>query len=346
MRVEKPAPPQPPIAEKNLPQPTGKIVFLGCLVVVLTALFWLTLDLIFAGDFSFVVNLATILSMAAAFLAFSLMFAIVGITEMVVSNKLFLLLIVGVAALTHFLFFPISLFSVISVILLILAFLYWKREIRLDLQSRLKFTPRRVVQAGLSTAIGLAILAVSFTYYGFLVSGPNGSSRVVDSLVRGIADTINKILPTTYPEYKPSMTLDAFIAGTSGISGAGAAGIGAGISEQIINEAVKQAQGKALTEARQSFLDAFHIQANGTDTMDTVVQKIVRRQISQYVDPYVKFLPALFALALFFLLRIFTFLYKALIETFSTIVFTILKWMRFLSIEKIQVEAERVALRR
>ena len=78
--------------------------------------------------------------------------------------------------------------------------------------------------------------------------------------------------------------------------------------------------------------------------MSEVIDLIVVKNISQFLDPYIKFIPALLAVGLFFLLNIFGFIYRELIKSFSFLLFHILKWIKFIYIKKIQIEAEKVSL--
>ena len=78
-------------------------------------------------------------------------------------------------------------------------------------------------------------------------------------------------------------------------------------------EALKQlsvAQRQLLDEARKEFLAGFRIDASGTDTMDTVVSKIMTRNVTKYVDPYEQLIPPVLALSFFFIIELFSVVFR------------------------------------
>jgi len=347
MRVEK-TPEQtiqkPGLIDKETPQPISKVLVLAIIAVLVTGFFWFLLANILDHGISFSRGSNNVIMLVWIVLVFCLMFAVVSISAVTIKSSLMFLLITIVSSLTYFVFLNFSIWAFGPVILLILAFLYWRREIRLDMKSRIKFLPRRVISVGLHAAMALVLLATSFAYYAFLVQGKDGSTRVMENIVGLSADSINSLLPKVYKDYNPRMTLDEFITGSS-TSITSTVNTGAsGEVQKIFTEALSTAQKQAVDVARRDFLKSFGIEAAGDEPMRSVVEKIVRHRIEPFLKPYIKYIPILFAISLYFVLSIFLFLYKIFIQSFSFIIFTILRWIKFVQIKKVQVEAERVTL--
>ncbi|MFA6098714.1 MAG: hypothetical protein WCV50_02990 [Patescibacteria group bacterium] len=345
MRVEKP--PEIKKPEKFIPdQPLNKIIFLAILVVAATLLFWLAWHNVLTTGVKFNRSFENILVIISTLLAFCLMFSLLAIAEITVVKRLLTWLMVVVSGLVIFIFFPVSLWTMISFLLVVLAFLFWKREIRVDMESRSKFLPQRVVSAGLKGAVTLLLLASCFAYYGYMVTGTDASKRLDQALVDDGAKAINNILVLYFKDkYSPKMTLDEFIRQNS-LAAVEQAELKTGQAEldKAINEGLAGAEQEAVDTFRESLLDTFQIQASGSDTMDEVEKKIVSKNVDKYIGSFKKFIPALLAISLFFVLNIFSFVYRELIKSFTFLAFHILVWLHFIKVKKVQVEAEKITL--
>ncbi|MFC1687969.1 hypothetical protein ACFL0L_05355, partial [Patescibacteria group bacterium] len=180
-----------------------------------------------------------------------------------------------------------------------------------------------------------------FTYYGYLAD--DGSNQMLDNAAESLSVTVNEILPSYMPYYSPEMTLDEFILESGSIDE-----LPTLPSDFLIGEALQEvitgAQGELLADSRQSFLDTFDIEAEGTDTMDVVVHKIVSGRVDSVVEPFQKFIPAILALSLFFLLKLLQFVIRPIIQFFSYIVYKIFLFTRFVTVKKVIVEKEQLEL--
>lgn len=350
MRVEKQ--PEEKKTEKFVPpQPMGKIIMLAILVIVASALFWLAWHNALTTGISFDLGTQNIIIVVTTLLAFCLLFTLMAVSEVVITRSWIELIITVLAAGTVFIFFSPSLWSLVGFLLVFLGFMYWRREVRIDEKSRFKFMPRRTISAGLRTAVTVILLAACFVYYSFMVTGTDASARFTDNLVETGTSYIHKALNLFYKgAYHTDMTLDEFLLRNSTVDGEKIlAGFGiseTGISEidAIIEQGLSEVEEAALSQARQGFLETFNIEATGDETMNMIVEKVVRRNIDHYIEPYQKFIPALLALSLFLLLSIFRFIYNELIKSFSFLLFHILVWIKFIKVEKIKVEAEKITL--
>ncbi len=350
MRIEKPTQEEQALQaqkEKPVPQPLHKLTILSALTVTSMAFFWFTFFRIFQSGEGFSLRLDTLLTFAFVLFAFALMFAVVGLTALLIQRSLVFYVIVAVGALSHVAFFPVSLSNMIAIIAMILAFILWRKNIRSDMETRISFKVSQVIPAGLGIAISLILLSVSFTYYSFLITRQE-SERLLSGIVKTAVVSVDRVLPRYVAHYSPDMTLDEFIREstvqpsqqvTTTLGFPGTAEI-----EKSIQEGLASAQGQLTDEARAKFLSTFGITASGTDRMEVIVEKIVNQQLEKYVAPYKKFLPAVLALSLFFVLKIFDIVYQPLIQFFSFIVYRVLSAFRFVRIGKVMISKERLEL--
>lgn len=360
MRVEKKEP-EKKIEKFIPPQPMGKIILLIILAVASAVLFWLTWQNALTTGISLDFAVRNVIVIISTLLAFCLMFCFVALAEMVITKKIILLGMVILVAGTMFLFTKPTLWSFIAFLLVFLAFMYWRREIRLDEKTRNKFVPQRIINSGLKTTVTLILIAASFVYYNFLVTKPNANEKILEDLSANGATVVENLLTLYYKDgFSPKMTLDEFLSNiTLSLTEKVEDTINEQIKEEVdviegeqaeqvledvISQGLTMAQQETVDEVRTSFLGTFDIEANGNETMAVVINRIAYKNISKYIDPYLKFIPALLAFGLFFVLNILSFIYRELIKSLGYIVFHILVWLKFLKIKKIQVEAEKITL--
>ncbi|MDD5039893.1 MAG: hypothetical protein PHY34_01960 [Patescibacteria group bacterium] len=347
MRVDKKLEDLKKPEQKKEPQPIGKVIVLLCLVVGSTALFWLVWHNALVTGITLSTASRNVMVAVTTLLAFSLMFCLLAAAELLIRGKLMLLAMALAAPATVFVFFRFSVWSFIGYLIMALAFLYWRREIRIDGSSRVKFMPTRTVNVGLKTAVTLVLLAASFTYYSYLVTGNDASDRLEKSLIDDGTVAAENILRMYFKDkYNPHMELDTFIetVGIGEIENVLPNDTGSDEIDRVLDETAESAKLESITRVREELLKSLKIEAAGDEEVRDVVRKIVEKNLSTYIDPYLKFFPAIMAVGLFFLLNIFSFLYRELIKSFSFFMFCILKWTKFIRVEKEQIEVERIKL--
>jgi hypothetical protein len=344
MRVEK----QPDDKKEEVfvpPQPLGKIVVLAVLTVAAALLFWFLWSRILTTGLSFSAESRDVANLVVTVLSFCLMLTLAGISSVLISRKLIFLLLALVTGFTVLVFFGISVWSMIAGVITVLAFFNWYREISSDLKSRIKFVPSRTLGTGLKTAITLLLLAASFSYYSFLVSGEDASEKFTNSLVATGSRAIQNVLEMYYQDkYSPKMTLDEFIANITNVLGDINLDTGQKDLNEMISQGLTQAQQQLVAEARADFLKTMGIEAAGDESMDSVVEKIVRKNLDKYLGSFQKYIPAILALGLFFLLNVFNFIYNELIKSIGYVIFHVLAWLKFVKVKKVQIEAEKITL--
>lgn len=103
-----------------------------------------------------------------------------------------------------------------------------------------------------------------------------------------------------------------------------------------------EAQRQLLDEARREFLQSFKIEAKGSDTMDIVIEKIITRNITKYVDPYEKIIPPLLALSIFFLIEFISVVYRYIIFALAPVFAWVYAKFGLIRMEKSTVDIWRV----
>ena len=344
MRVEK-----PPSAEKKQetqklpPQPLGKIIIFGIVAIGSIFLFWYSIARIFSGEVELSFSSNSIVSVLLAVFTFVLMFSLIGIAASVIRSLFIFVAVNGVGILTYFIFFPADAPNIAACLFLLTGFTLWRMSVMSDANNRIQFTVMKVVNAGLGGAITFALLSVSFTYYSYL-AGADGSDRLIEGIVSTTAQSANTFLPRYVNGYSPDMTLDEFIRQSTTLDVSTIDVPPTSVIGGAIKEGLNAAQGAIVEQSREQFLTTFNIQAEGTDRMGEVVKKIVARRIETLINPYKKFIPAVLALSLYFVLGIFRFLYVPLIQILSFIVFRIFLLVKIMRIDTVMVERERVVL--
>ncbi len=344
MRVEK----QPEVKKEEVfvpHQPMNKITVLAILTVMSSLLFWFLWSRMLVTGVSFSFVSRDVASVVVTFFSFCLMFVLAGVSSVLIIRKLIFLILAFMLGLSTMVFSRVSIWSVVAGIMVLLAFFNWYREISADLKSRIKFLPNRTLGTGLKTVVTVLILAASFSYYGFLVSGQDASEKFSNSLVTTSSRAVQNILEMYYQDkFSPKMTLDEFVANITDVLGDVNLDTGQKDLNEIINQGLNHAQQQLVIEARNDFLKTMGIEAAGSETMDLVVEKIVRKNMDKYLGSLQKYIPAILALGLFLLLNIFNFIYCELIKSFSYVIFHILAWLKFVKVKKVQVEAEKITL--
>ncbi len=83
---------------------------------------------------------------------------------------------------------------------------------------------------------------------------------------------------------------------------------------------LSEAQRQLLDEARREFLASFKITAEGSDTMDTIIEKILTRNVARYVDPYEQLIPPILALSFFFIIELISVVYRYVIFALAPLI--------------------------
>ncbi len=329
------------------PQPMGKIAGLVVFAAIGSALFWWMWRATLDKGLDFDSLPKAILSVIVPVVFFCLMFCVMSMV-MVAVRRFWLAALAGViVSLPILVFFPFSFWSLLAYALSVFAWAFWHRQVSTEVENQLKFSAGRIIKVGLTSTITLMLLSVSVCYFCFTVGQPGGTTAFSDRLVDNSAKIMENILHTYYKDkFDPQMTLDEFIynIGVAPSSEKVKSVIGQEKLNDVIQQGITAAEEVAVDEARDSFLNTFKIEASGDEKMDAVVQKIVRRNADRYLGNFYKFIPALLAISIFFLLNVFDIIYREVIAILSYLLFKMMIAVGFFQLKKVQVEAEKFSL--
>lgn len=337
---------EPKKEKQKEPQPLGKVVFLGILAVCLSVLFWFLLSNVLNISFAKYESFwQIVLFFVYILIAFTFFLGYLSLMIILVRGFWLRLACFFLIGLSCFIFFKINLALIINPLLIVVGLSYFSALIKGEITSRIKFSVDKIIVRAVGILLFTFLISISITYYSN-VSTKQGEVKVLDNLANVTAYIIDKFMVWQVKGYLPESTLDEFFENTS-VQVEEKSGI-LGITEKVNNNEVKnmvdKAQKEAIDEAREKFLTSFGIQAEGTETMHNVIRKIIAKKINDLMGNYIKFIPAIAALTLFFVLLIFNYLFKPLIRLFAFIIYKIFLWTKFVRIKKEMIEAERINL--
>ncbi len=287
------------------------------------------------------------------------------------------LISVFIAVLPMLIFFPWHLWTGVSFLILLGGLSWGIESIADDMHNRLSVQPMLSLPRGITFAIFSVLAAISLLYYqqlrGSHVTTDELSNRLIDQTV-----TISEqALPTFYKDYRPRMTVDELIGAQMPTSDSILKDINfdsftnqtqqqqvlqqklqdLGLDPNQVKVNVKQGQAEVkrqidlkLQEFRQQTIDQargeltkrFAIPLQGSDTVHDALIRIIGKQFDAYVRRYVTFVPALLALALFFILRFFTSLLQAVVVWFGWLYLRLGRALKLVQITHQTVPAEKV----
>ena len=335
-----------------------KEVVLGTIGAGLSLAGWIFLQQVFRVSFHESAQSGLTLGWILATVGvFVLLFSLVVVDAVTISRYRVIFFLMVVNALFVFAGFGITLYSLGGLAVMIVAFLLLTEAIRREAKNQIHVRVFQSSENGLRTTVLLFTIALSFLYFGVVSMRPGGSQKVLDDIGRATGSAVNTAFQIQLPGYDPNITLDEYLlkvpenfggllespAGeTSGqISEEMRKQIpGEGLNEQVIPEAVSEEMRAAEVAAlRQAFNERLGIDAKGTEILSDVSMQIAQAQVDRFLGPYQKYLPPIMALSLFFLLGIFTPVFRLFIRAVSAALFFLLVRVKFIHIEK---ESEHV----
>ncbi len=92
------------------------------------------------------------------------------------------------------------------------------------------------------------------------------------------------------------------------------------VLQQRALEQLSEAQRQLLDEARREFLEGFKIEAQGSESMDAIIKKILTKNTAKYVDPYEHLIPPILALSFFFIIELISIVYRYVIFALAPLI--------------------------
>jgi len=311
---------------------TLKNIILCAISFLSTILFWYMLKEVFS-NFSWLIFAGFVTSI-------SLCFAFWMITLWLVKNHLtYTCLILAFAC--FFLFFPINIYYIAAILLLLVCFSYAGHQVRKEEKARIKIDIDDISYNGLKTILFALWILISLIFY----YSPYSSLSIITQKTSKYTE--EKIISYYLPGFTMDMSVDDFIL----LLQARQQGINKPIEvTSYINEKKLTISDAEMAKTRNNLLDKFkinHADVSGTESIaDT---QILQKIITDNVEPFVQrmgplgniILTIIFYLLLSWILgKIFT----IFILLFIWIIYKLLLNTNFMKINKTKVDSETIII--
>lgn len=273
--------------------------------------------------------------------------------------------------------FPLQLLTVAAIVVIALTLMAGMAAIGDDVHNRLKVQPLFSLPRGISYVIFGVLVAVSLLYYQQLRGNASTTEALSQKLIDQTVTVVERGLPLIYKSYKPGMTVDELIGAqlptadgilrdinfsslntgqaqqtalNDRLSQLGIEAPNVAISQKETEASIRQQLDQQLMTLRQQTIDQtrqelsqrFNIAIKPNESMHDVLAAIVGMQFNRYVRRYVTLVPALLALALFFVLRFSTSVLQAVVVWGGWLGMKVLRLTKMVQVKHQTVPAEIV----
>ncbi len=216
-----------------------------------------------------------------------------------------------------------------GVVFFILSFLFQQR-IASEEKNQLHFSIRRSISASilLATYGFMAVIGFNVYHYSsedFQKDPKKYYSKVSETAVKGIP-----FISENFSGVNLNQSLDSYLFEKAKSQ----------LPEDSQNSELLQQS--AFQEYRAQFIKQFGLNSTENETVASAITKIIDQQSEDFLSKYSRFLPLIFALAIFGLLRTFAFIFNWTTIFFSWLLFSIMLKLRFFRIGKATVEVDRL----
>lgn len=274
-------------------------------------------------------------------------------------------------------FFPWQLWTGLAWLILLLG-LWWGMETAADdAHNRLTIQPMRTLPHAMPAVIFGVIIAVSLLYYQQLRASASTAEELSRRLIDQTVTLTERVMPAVYKDYRSDMTVDQLIGAQLPNAEKILSDIhfneltsqadrqraleetlsSIGYSPNELNLNLKQSEedlrrqldlklqefrDQTIDQARQELGERLDVTLKGNETMHEVLRNIIGRQFDRYVRRYVTIVPALLAVALFFILRVATSLFQAVVVWMGWLLLRLYRGLKVLSVTHQTVPAEKL----
>jgi len=145
-------------------------------------------------------------------LSFCLWVALVGLIAVFINKKWVRHLTYFTSAALVFVFFGLSVYTLLVFVFISLGFLFFTRGVRKERDDRIKFHILNCIKVHLLFTFLICVLGVSILFYAQLVNQERTDDEKISSILAGnLANITNLVLESQFETYNPDMTLDEFI---------------------------------------------------------------------------------------------------------------------------------------
>src|SRR3989338_8125445 len=165
------------------PGQRSRAISIGAVMVLVSAGFWWSLHTSLETG----LDLAgwAIRSYVATFVLFGWLLALFALAAAFIRQAVWGFCLLGLAALTHFIFFPWSYYGLAAVVIAVVVWLRFWLMVDEEAENRIRFNLVKVVTHGLGTAVTFTVLVVAISYLNLnSVSNQSGrdmTHRIIDS---------------------------------------------------------------------------------------------------------------------------------------------------------------------
>lgn len=260
------------------------------------------------------------------------------LTAYVVETMLWPALIAVVVSLPMLAFFPLTVWTGLSYGLSVIGVWWGIAQARADRRTRRSVHPDRTLQHALRPVMPIMILAVAVLYFQHVRGDARSAEQVAARLSEQSVTIVEKFLPRAYPQYRPSSTVEELL-GSEVPTGQQIIDEVWPPEEKTLNRSALEDKLRSLdldpasnrlrlSGSRQELIaqldrlfsgvrdqvidqsaaelsQRFRVPINRTDRVHDVLVRLLNRQYLTYIGRFLPGLPAILALGLFFLLRLF-----------------------------------------
>ena len=313
-------------------------------------------------------------SLILTFLAFFLMVVFIAVSSFLIKPRWVNIINIAISVSIYFLFFKPEIYTVLVVIVLFLVFMGY--DLRIDRESKMQihFSVIKNIRFGMGWVVTFLLIVISLTVFQFMTMENRSMKQFNDSMIGYTAEVLHGVFAAKLEGYESKMTLDEFLVlfATDEIVDDLAEGdegsdtvslptilekllsedqrntllriVGEQPVEDLVKKETKNIETEVSNEIRREFLEGLGIEAQGTESMQIVVQRFVQQKYDEYLAPYREFIPSVLVFGLYFVLQIFSFIYIIIIKLLASLIFYILKLVGFVKIKEVEVMAKRAEL--
>ncbi|MFA6512405.1 MAG: hypothetical protein WCV86_04765 [Patescibacteria group bacterium] len=305
-----------PLPEKKVRE--GKKHFiLAALLVIIAAAFWYNAYSFLTEGIQF--ETGRLIQLLMTLLLFGSLNGLVGVIGFTFHDWTTRIYVYFFAVATHFIFFGLNFYTIMTVVLLWLFWMRYGRNTGWEERERIHFHAIKILSHTLGTVISFSIFALAFAYFGVVAQNEARSIDVIDAFSETATTAAVLTLESFVENFDKDMTLDAFLDQYAGeqIKALFPGDLLPANLESILQARDEQPDGaphiplaeETLQEFRETLLQKFGIHAEGSDPISVVLTDIVRARIREAIEPYQKYVPPVLAISLFLALSAFGALY-------------------------------------
>lgn len=265
--------------------------------------------------------------------------ALTAVCSAAVNPKIYFALSVGLSF-AYLLFFPLTAVAVLAIAVLFFGFWRSFHRAQFELANNIKFSPASILR-GVSRMLLLTfMLVVSFQIYGQTASDiASDEGAFYANLAGSVTRGVMPILERQLPGFEPQITLDDYLI----------SGFSRGVPEYSSLPA--EMKEDRLSQSRRDLASALGITAvSGGEPLSKIAELAVGAKLSGLAEslkgrvPLNVVLPAVWAVIIFFLLRILALVLDWAARFLGLALFWILRKLRFFKITTVQILAERISM--